>query len=99
MAPQRPSVTLSKRGRIFEGRVIKNFPERIVIELERMVYVYKYERFYKKKIRIHARLPASINVAVGDIVRVQECRPLSKLIHHIFIEKINSGKANVQEKK
>ena len=79
------------RGRIFEGIVKKKFPKRVVIEFERTVFVPKYERFYKKKTRIHARLPEHIPIEVGDYIRVQECRPLSKIIHHMVIEKLKSS--------
>lgn len=76
------------RGRIFEGVVKKKFPTRIVIEFEKTAYVKKYESYYKKKTRLHARLPKEIDANVGDFIRVQECRPLSKIIHFIAIEKI-----------
>lgn len=76
------------RGRIFQGLVTKKFPTRIAIEFERTVYVHKYERYYKKKTRIHARLPSTLSVEIGDIVQVEECRPLSKLIHFITTKKI-----------
>ncbi len=79
------------RGRIFEGYVTKKFPTRVVVEFERTVYVSKYQRFYKKKTRLHARLPNHINVDIGDYVRVRECRPLSKIIHFIVIEKVKSA--------
>ncbi|MAG38421.1 30S ribosomal protein S17 [Candidatus Pacearchaeota archaeon] len=75
------------RGRIFQGKVVTKFPNRISIEFERPVYVKKYERFYKKKTKIHARLPESLSdVKIGDIVKVQECRPLSKILHAVVIE-------------
>jgi ribosomal protein S17 len=76
------------RGRIFEGVVTKKFPKRVVLEFERTVFVQKYERFYKKKTRLHARVPDGMNINVGDYVKVQECRPLSKIIHFIVIEKV-----------
>jgi len=84
---------LKTRGRIFEGIVVRKFPKRITIEFERSVYIRKYERYMKKKTRIHARLPdcQASNVNIGDIVQVQECRPLSKLIHHVFIKKIKDA--------
>ncbi len=78
------------RGRIFQGYVIKKFLKRAVIEFERTVYVHKYERYFKKKTRLHARLPDKIDINVGDYVKIQECRPLSKIIHFIVIEKIKS---------
>jgi len=84
---------LKTRGRTFEGVVIKKFYKRVVIEFERMVYVRKYERYKKSKTKIHARLPVCMEdeINVGDSVKVQECRPLSKLIHFVVIEKIKSG--------
>jgi ribosomal protein S17 len=82
--------TLATRGRIFEGFVTKKFQKRIVLEFERTVFVQKYERFYKKKTRLHARLPDSManDINVGDYIQVRECRPLSKIIHFIVLGKV-----------
>ncbi len=79
------------RGRMFEGTVTKKFQTRVVIEAERTVYHHKYERFFKKKMRMHARLPSGMDINVGDYVRAQECRPLSKIIHAVVVEKIRSA--------
>lgn len=83
---------LKARGRIFEGKVIKKFPKRITIEFERMVSVRKYERYSKSKTKLHARLPSCMekDINVGDLIKIQECRPLSKIIHFVVIEKIKS---------
>lgn len=83
--------TAPTRGRVFAGTVTKKFSGRVVIEFERTVYVEKYERFYKKKTRIHARIPQGLAIELGDYVKVRECRPLSKIIHAIVIEKVRSG--------
>ena len=78
---------LSARGRIFEGSVVRKLPRRIAIEFERTVFIKKYERYAKKKTRVHARLPDCMKqVEIGDYVRVRECRPLSKIIHFVLIE-------------
>lgn len=88
---QKKSKIILPRGRIFKGIVIRKFSDRITIELERTVYLSKFERFMKKKTRIHSRLPEKFSdVQIGDIVLVQECRPLSKMIHSIMIEKLTS---------
>ena len=79
------------RGRIFQGPVAKKFPKRVVIEIERTVHVPKYERFYKKKTKLHARVPENMEVNIGDVIRIRECRPLSKIIHFIVIEKVTMG--------
>ena len=78
------------RGRVFEGRVIKKFPKRVTIQFERMIYIRKYERYAKSKTKIHARLPENMEkeIKTGDLIQVQECRPLSKIIHFIVIKKI-----------
>ena len=84
---------LKARGRIFEGKVIKKFDKRVVIEFERTIYMRKYERYKKSKTKIHAKLPECIKdiINVGYYIEVQECRPLSKIIHFVVIEKIKSG--------
>ncbi len=87
-----PAVALTfpvaTRGRSFKGIVVKKFPTRVVVEFERVVFIPKYERYSKKKTRLHARLPPGLEVNVNDYVKIVECRPLSKIIHHIVTEKI-----------
>lgn len=84
---------LSARGRKFKGIVVKKFPRRLTIEIERRVYYSKYERYATLKTKLHAHLPSCLEnqIEVGDIVRIQECRPLSKIIHFVVLEKIKSG--------
>lgn len=84
---------LKTRGRIFEGRVIKKFHKRIVIEFERMVYIRKYERYAKSKTKLHARLPTCMEkeINVGDLIKIQECRPLSKIVRFVVIKKIKDA--------
>ena len=81
---------LKTRGRVFEGKVTRKFYKRVMIEFERTVYIKKYERYRKSRTKIHARLPNCMkdSINVGDYIRVQECRPLSKIIHFVVIEKI-----------
>jgi len=89
---------LSARGRIFEGTVISKFPKRIAIEFERTVFIKKYERYAKKKTKLHARVSSCMeNVEVGDYVRIRECRPLSKIIHFALIEIIRKKSQNKSE--
>lgn len=84
---------IKSRGKTFEGKVIKKFDKRIVIEFERTVYISKYERYANSRTRIHARLPEHLEkeIKIGDLVKVQECRPLSKIIHSVVIEKIKDA--------
>ncbi len=74
------------RGRTFEGTVVKKFDKRAVVEFDRTVKVAKYERFMRKTTRVHSRIPTGMNINIGDYVKVQECRPLSKMIHSVVIQ-------------
>ena len=87
----------STRGRSFKGTVIKKFPKRVVIEFERTIYIKKYERYSKRKTKLHARLPEcmSKDIHVGDYIEIRECRPISKIVHFIIIKKI-SGKEEIK---
>jgi small subunit ribosomal protein S17 len=84
---------LKSRGRTFEGNIIKKAQKRVTIEFERMIYVTKYERYKKSKTKLHARLPDCMadEIKIGDYIRIQECRPLSKIIHFVVIKKIKDA--------
>jgi small subunit ribosomal protein S17 len=82
------------RGRKFEGYVIRKFDKRITIEFERVKLVRKYERYIRRKSKMHAHLPEEMKdkIEIGDYVQIQECRPLSKITHHIVTKKIGVEK-------
>jgi small subunit ribosomal protein S17 len=76
---------LKTRGRSFEGLVVKKLPGRVTIQFERMVKIPKYERYEKRKTKIHARLPDCMkqDINVGDLISIDETRPISKTIHFV----------------
>ena len=84
---------ISLRGRSFKGKVVRKFPKRVTIEFERTLYIKKYERYAKKKTKLHARLPEcmSKDINIGDYIEIKECRPISKIIHFIVLKKIRGG--------
>lgn len=85
LCPKHGDRKLKMRGRTFEGVVIKKLPGRVTIQFERMLKVPKYERYEKRKTKIHARLPDCMkdDVAVGDLIQISETRPISKMIHAV----------------
>lgn len=85
-------ILVGTRGRFFQGTVTKKFEKRVVVEFERTVKIAKYERFARKKTKLHARIPEGMEINIGDYVRVGECRPLSKLIHFVVLEVIEAKK-------
>jgi small subunit ribosomal protein S17 len=84
--------SLSLRGRIFRGVVVKKFLKRVVIVLERTIYMKKVERFAKIMTKIHARLPDCLNdvINIGDYVEISECRKLSKLISFVVVKRLKT---------
>jgi small subunit ribosomal protein S17 len=81
--------SLRLRGQIIEGLVAKvGMHKSIVIEREMIRPMKKFERYEKRTRRYSAHLPSCIGeIAVGDAVRIMECRPLSKTIKFCVIEK------------
>jgi small subunit ribosomal protein S17 len=89
---QRP---LSTRGRTFVGTVVKDKMARtITVEWERQRKIPKYERYEKRRTRIHAHLPEGAVAEVGDVVKVMETRPISKTKTFIFIENLSRKDAD-----
>jgi len=81
---------ISLRGRSFKGKIIRKFSKRVAIEFERTIYIKKYERYSKRRTKLHARLPDCMaeDINLGDYVEIVECRPISKIIHFVVIKKI-----------
>lgn len=79
--------SLAVRGQVLEGVVKSNKAERtITVERSFYKFIKKYERYEKRKSTIKAHKPDCIQVNVGDIVKIAECRPLSKTKHFVVIE-------------
>lgn len=58
------------------------------VEWERRKRVGKFERYLTQKTRVKAHNPAEVNAKRGDIVRIKECRPLSKTKHFVILDKV-----------
>jgi small subunit ribosomal protein S11e len=84
---------VSIRGRILTGRVLKmKMMRTIVIRREYLHYVKKYCRFEKKHKNLSVHLsPCFRDVAIGDIVTVGECRPLSKTVKYNVLKVTKSS--------
>jgi small subunit ribosomal protein S17 len=60
----------------------------VSVKREFMHYVKKYERYEKRTSTYHAHCPPCMNLTVGDTVRIAECRPLSKTVSFVTVEKV-----------
>lgn len=84
---------MSLRGRTFTGTVISAKMQRTAtVEWNRRVNLPKYERYTVKRTRVKAHNPDTIKAEEGDIVRIHECRPLSKTKHFMIVEKLGKEK-------
>ncbi|MGQ9514544.1 MAG: 30S ribosomal protein S17 [Thermoproteota archaeon] len=80
------------RGRLLTGRIASTkMTNTVVVERELLKRIPKYERYARIRSRISAHCPPCLQVKVGDVVRIGECRPLAKTVHHVVIEKVRSS--------
>ncbi|MHC1611090.1 MAG: 30S ribosomal protein S17 [Candidatus Methanospirareceae archaeon] len=80
--------TLPVRGQILEGEVVSDkAPKTVVVQRIYLKKIQKYERYEKRRSKIHAHNPPCINARVGDVVKIAECRPLSKTKSFVVVEK------------
>ena len=74
----------STRGRTFKGEVISaKMHSTVTVQWERRKYIPKYERYEKRRSKVKAHNPESINAEEGDHVEIKETRPLSKTKHFV----------------
>ena len=83
---------ISVRGKTFTGKVVSaKMHGTVVVEWERRVPIPKYERFEKRRSKVAAHNPEEMGAKEGDIVKIQETRPLSKTKNFIVIEIIKKA--------
>ncbi len=85
--------SIRTRGRTFTGIVIESRMQKTaIVEWLRRKYSIKYERYERGRTRIKAHNPPEIDAKKGDIVKIVECRPISKTKHFTIVEKIGHEK-------
>ena len=90
--------SISVRKKSFVGTVVSDKMHRtVVVEWERRVLIPKYERYEKRKSKVKAHNPDEIGAVVGDIVKIQETRPLSKTKHFVVVEIVNNHSQEAQK--
>ena len=84
---------LSLRGRQLTGTVTSTkMRKTAVIEFQTLHFLRKYERYEKRRTRLKVHNPQCINAREGEIVKIMECRPLSKTKNFVIIQKLGSEK-------
>jgi small subunit ribosomal protein S17 len=91
--------SLSRRGRTLKGVVISTkMHKTAIIEFDRRFYLPKFERYEKRRTKIKVHNPPCINAQDGDLVKIQECRPLSKTKHFVIVEKIGKERGFTEKR-
>ncbi|UCE43747.1 MAG: 30S ribosomal protein S17 [Candidatus Bathyarchaeota archaeon] len=84
--------TLSIRGRVMEGFVISDKMDKtVVVRRDYLEYVPKFRRYERRRSHISAHSPPCISLKEGNRVRIAECRPLSKTVSFVVVEKVGEG--------
>jgi small subunit ribosomal protein S17 len=74
------------RGRTFVGTVTKKGSHRTVtVEWPRTHFIPKFERYEKRRSKVKAHNPDSIDANIGDKVTIVESRPISKTKKFIVV--------------
>jgi len=80
---------LSVRRKFLDGRVVSTkMTKTVTVERDYLNYVRKYTRYEKRRSRIMAHSPPCLEVHEGDRVKIAECRPISKEVAFVVVEKL-----------
>lgn len=79
---------LSVRGRVLDGVVVSSKMDKtLVVRRDYLNYVPKLKRYERRRSRISAHNPPCINAKEDDLVKIAECRPISKTVSFVVVEK------------
>lgn len=83
---------LKARGRIFVARVkAAKSPKSATVEWGRKTFIKKYERYEKRRTIVRVHNPACIDAKEGDMVKIVECRPISKTKKFVIIGRVEKN--------
>jgi small subunit ribosomal protein S17 len=72
---------------VLDGTVVSDKMSRtVVVQREYLKRNIKFDRYEKRRSKIHAHNPPCINAKAGDHVVIAECRPLSKTKTFVIVE-------------
>ena len=78
---------LKTRGLLIEGKVVgNNIKSMAIVEIQYIRKISKYERFEKRRRKIHVHVPMCKTVTMGQMVKCMECRKLSKTKSFVLVD-------------
>jgi len=83
--------TLAIRGRVLDGIVVSSKMDKtVVVQREYLQFASKYVRYERRHSRIPSHIPPCLDVKEGEKVRIAECKPLSKTVSFVVVEKLEA---------
>jgi small subunit ribosomal protein S17 len=80
---------LPVRGRVLEGLVVSaKMDKTVIVRRDYIQYVPKFMRYERRRSRIPSHNPPCIDAKEGDRVLIAECRPISKTVSFVVVEKL-----------
>jgi len=77
------------RGHVLEGVVVSaKMDKTVTVKREYLHSIPKFIRYERRHSRIHSHNPPCIDSKEGDRVRIAECRPISKTVAFVVVEKL-----------
>ena len=83
--------TLSVRGRVLDGIVVTaKMDKTVIVEREYLQFSTKFVRYERRRGHVPSHIPPCIDVKEGEHVRIAECRPISKTVSFVVVEKVEA---------
>jgi small subunit ribosomal protein S17 len=80
---------LPVRGRVLDGVVATaKMDKTVIVEREYLQFSTKFVRYERRRGHVPSHNPPCLDVKEGDHVRIAECRPLSKTVSFVVVEKL-----------
>ena len=91
--------TLRIRGKLLTGRVVSVSAKNLaVVQRESTQFNKKYLRYLKKRHKLHAHLSPCFDLKLDDIATVAECRPISKTVSFVVVDRVRPVTAGTAPK-
>jgi len=83
---------LSVRGHSLDGVVVSvKMDKTVIVERDYLHYVSKLMKYERRHSRIASHNPPCLETKEGDHVKIAECRPISKTVSFVVVEKTEEG--------
>jgi small subunit ribosomal protein S17 len=83
---------LSIRGRILDGVVVSSKMDKTAIVRRNFLhYVPRFKRYERRQSRVPCHNPQCIAAKEGNRVKIAECRPISKTVSFVVVEKLEEN--------